>query len=294
MTSKQSKQAEEPQNTARNYRHALLALLSHKAETSTDCPRPEVLAAFAEERLSGKKRRRIMSHLADCAACRHQWQLVGSTRAEPAPVKVHTPSQGWGPLLKRIFVGSGLGLALTACLVLIYINIRPDELNKMLTRSYGELSPTDISRFNSFVLKGVEPAEKKTPSQAKSAYNAGLAEGRRRLLDASKKRTEKSLEDKGMSHLYYLGQWIVLLQCSCISHEPPVNAFWAEQLEISRKLKNKIKDGLTAENETSNRQIGSAVYRIEKAIQQISDTGGKVDGCDNITSAVEMLENAFN
>ncbi len=296
MKSKPSNRAEETKNTAQNYRHALFALLSQKTEKIAACPPPEALAAFAEGRLFGKKRRLMISHLADCAACRHQWQLVVSTLEEQPPIKAPTLYQRLRSIrLKQFFLGGGFGLALTTSLLLLLFTYSgQDELNRMLARSYAELSPNDISRFNSFEPKGEDMAGEGVPSQGRSAYKAGLAEGRRRLLDASKKMTERRLEDKGITHLYYLGQWVVLLQCSCISHEPPVKAFWAEQLEISTKLRDKIKNAAKVENETINRQIVSAVDRIEEGVRRINRTGGKVEGCDGIASAIEMLENVLN
>ena len=140
------------------YMHVMLSVLSQENDESNACPDPEDLAAFAEGRLAGDERKAIMGHINCCTACRRHWSMIQSVLEEMSPVEV-SGKEKILQMLKRIlqyrlFAGAGIGIAVTACLLLIVILPQKDELPQMISESYVRLSPSDIARYNSLVSEG--------------------------------------------------------------------------------------------------------------------------------------------
>ncbi len=71
----------------------------------------EVLAAFAEQRLSAKERANALAHVAHCPDCREVLALVSDAASEPRPQESGFPLWAWGGTLA----------AALACLVLALI-----------------------------------------------------------------------------------------------------------------------------------------------------------------------------
>jgi hypothetical protein len=295
MKKNRNMQKRNKKSTSRDHWYAILSLLSQKTEKVDGCPSHEELALFTEGRLSGHRRYAIIIHLNDCTECRRQWQMIGSVVEEMVP-KESSLFKTWYQRskeirLSHIFTGGGIGLALVTCLLLIFFTPRPDELEKMLSKSYNSLSSADAARYNSFVSKGEDQSLEDGLSKAMLAYKTGLTIGRSRLLNKAEELTEVEFENDLHSLLFSMGQWNILLQCSCISSESTPDKFWSEQVSIALKLRDKLEGEIEVKEDFETQQILSAVNRIEIAIKQIRETSNKVDGCDEIIFAIGRLEN---
>lgn len=266
--------------------HGRIAALSQASGIDEACPDPEELAAFAEGRLRGSSRKKIMGHLNDCVLCRRHWQMVQTT-LEEMDVREATWTEKIADKLKNIkerwiFLGGGVGLAVATGLLVILLMPRQDELSGMIGQSYGYLSPAGVARYNSFAARGVE----ETPP----AYQAGVTDGQDRL------RTKNSAPEKEQDFannldllLYSMGQWSVVLQCSCVSHEPGSKEFWAVQKAIAVEVQHELNNSAKAQFEIG--PIMESVVVIQNAVQQILETGNSVNGCEEITFAFQNIEN---
>jgi hypothetical protein len=280
-------------NSSQDYFHTMLSVLSEKDDPAGTCPDPEHLAAFSEGRLRGKDRKKIMAHLNVCPSCRRQWRLVQDAMEE---VEEHAAT--WlDRVLEKIknirprhaFAGGGLGLALAACLLLVLYVPQQSSLSKMISDSYASLSPHDIARFNSFISRGGDENRETPSSKALLAYKAGVAAGHAQLLNQCPSPQEKERDKKLYSLLYAMGEWTVLLQCACISSGPAADEFWSKQEVIAAELQKELK---TSESSVAGSlDLAQTVTLIQNAVRHTRASGAKVDGCTDITSAMEGLEN---
>ena len=276
-----------------DYLHAALSVLSQKSEETGPCPDPETLAAFSEGRLHGKERKKIMAHMNDCADCRRHWHMIASVLDDMETRKtswlektIHT----FKKLKKRRAVAcGGLGLALTTCLLFIFLIPKQNELSRMIANSYANLSPDIVSRYNSFVSKGDEGDLEKPPSEDLLAYKAGLASGKDRLSSQTGSMEHKEFEDEWHASLYSLGQWTVVLQCACISPEPVPDEFWLDQEAIALQLHETLSNADPPR--TGSKEMRKTAAIIKNAIEEIRATGDHIDGCEEIALAIETFEN---
>jgi hypothetical protein len=280
-------------NSSQDYFHTMLSVLSEKDDSAGTCPEPEHLAAFSEGRLRGKERRKIMAHLNVCPSCRRQWRLVQDAMEE---VEEHAAT--WlDRVLKKIknirprhaFAGGGLGLALAACLLIVLYVPQKSNLSRMISDSYARLSPGDIARFNAFVSRGANQDSETPPTEALLAFKAGMAAGQAQLLNQSQSQPKKKAEEDLYSLLYATGQWAVLLQCACITPGPASDIFWSRQEAIAAEIQNELHTG--AVSQPGAQHLKQTTTRIQNAVSQIRATGASADGCTDIASAVEALEN---
>ena len=58
---------------------ALLGLAAQKTDLAGACPADETMAAFLDDRLSGKAREGMLAHLNRCPGCYHQWLEAATT-----------------------------------------------------------------------------------------------------------------------------------------------------------------------------------------------------------------------
>ena len=141
-----------------DYMHVMLSVLSQENDEPDNCPDPEDLAAFAEGRLTGDERKAMMGHISCCTTCRRHWLMIQSVLEEMSPVEATWKEKILHMLKKilqyRLFAGAGIGIAVTACLLLIVMWPQKDELPQMISESYMRLSPSDIARYNSLVSEG--------------------------------------------------------------------------------------------------------------------------------------------
>lgn len=296
MKKNRSNKKLQKKDTSQDYLFAMLSVLSQKSRKTSTCPPPEDIAAFSEGRLRGRKRKEIIVHLNDCALCRRHWEMIGSTLKEMEDIRLTLMEKILTHLkqlkLNRLLMGSGVGLALATSFLLIFLIPQQNELHKMISKSYLSLPPADVVRFNSFITRGEDKGSGEPASKGILAYEAGLVEGKSKLLNEFGELTNKDFKDKWYSLLHSMGQWVVLLQCACISSEPASDQFWSEQKAISLKMRSELNSATTSESDSKNdtHQL-AALKMIEAAIQQIEQTGSKADGCDEITIAIEMFEN---
>jgi hypothetical protein len=280
-------------NSSQDYFHTMLSVLSEKDDPAGTCPDPEHLAAFSEGRLRGKDRRKIMAHLNVCPSCRRQWRLVQDAMEE---VEGHAAT--WlDRVIKKIknirprhaFAGGGLGLALAACLLIVLYVPQKSNLSTLISDSYASLSPDDIARFNSFHARGGDEESQPIPSKAFLAYKAGLAAGQAQLLNQSQSSQEKESDKKLYSMLYTMGQWAVLLQCACISTIPAADAFWSKQEAIAAEFQKELRT--RDPSVAGSLHLAQTITQIQNAVRQTRATGAQADGCSDIASAMEALEN---
>ena len=227
---------------------------------------------------------------------------------------------------RRIFTGAGIGIAVAACLVLVVTIPQKDKLPQMISRSYTSLSSSDIARYNSFVSRGdakdlgqfqpermsesrsfadddkdkeldkLQPQLQLQPqfqaqsqSDALLAFKAGIAQGRARLLSQTKTTNQAEDQEALSSPLNSLGRWAVLLQCACISEKPVSETFWSDQEMIALKLHDDINQSATGEIE--KHIFMQTVMTIKNTIGQIRESGQQANGCEDIKTAINSLEN---
>ena len=287
------KPSQNPGNSLRDYFYTMLSILSQKDNKAGPCPDPEELAAFSEGRLRGQKRKAVMDHLSDCSLCRRQWLLVASM-SEDMPLQEDAWIDKLARKIKnlrrgRLFIGGGVGLSLAACLLWFILIPHQSELSKMIAHSYGALSPADVARYNSFASRGAEENANAPASGALLAYRAGIQAGNAYLQDKTESLQDKDEEKNLPALLYSIGQWVVLLECQCGAPGPPPEAFWSQQEEIARKLQDKLKG--SAPSVVEAQYLLRTVTTLRNHILQIQSTGGQADGCEDIATTIENLEN---
>ncbi|WP_419661974.1 hypothetical protein [Desulfosarcina variabilis] len=333
-------QIEKRKDDMQDYMHVMLSVLSQENAESSDCPDPEDLAAFTEGRLKGNEHKAIMAHLNDCTACRRHWLMIQSVLEEMSFRKVTWKEKILHTLKKltprRIFTGAGIGIAVATCLVLVVTIPQKDKLPQMISRSYMNLSSSDIARYNSFVSRGdakdlgqfqpermsesrtdtspneidrydsfadddkdkamekfqpqLQPQfEEQSQSDALMAFKAGIAQGRARLLSQTKTTNQAEDQEALSSPLNSLGRWAVLLQCACISEKPVSETFWSDQEMIALKLHDDINQSATGEIE--KHIFMQTVMTIKNTIGQIRESGQQANGCEDIKTAINSLEN---
>lgn len=280
-------------NTFKDYFYTMLSVLSQKDDNAGPCPDAEELAAFSEGRLRGRKRKAIMGHLSNCSLCRRQWLLVASA-SEDLPHQEAAWTDKLARKIKdirrgRLFIGGGVGLSLAACLLWLILIPQQSELSKMIAHSYGALSPADVARYNSFASRGAEENSNAPASGALLAYRAGIQAGSAYLQDKTESLENKDHEKNLQALLYSMGKWVVLLECQCGAQGPPSEAFWSQQEAIALKLQDNLKD--SAPSATEAQYLLRTVTTIRYHIRQIQETGGQADGCEDIASNIENLEN---
>jgi len=323
-------QIEKRKDDMQDYMHVMLSVLSQENAESCDCPDPEDLAAFTEGRLKGNEHKAIMAHLNNCTTCRRHWLMIQSVSEEMSFRKATWKEKILHTLKKmtprRIFTGAGIGIAVAACLVLVVTIPQKDKLHQMISRSYTSLSSSDIARYNSFVSRGdakdlgqfqpermsesrsfadddkdkeldkLQPQLQLQPqfqaqsqSDALLAFKAGIVQGRARLLSQTKA-TDKTDDQEALSSpLNSLGRWSVLLQCACISEKPVSETFWSDQEMIALKLHDDISQSTSGEIE--KHIFMQTVMTIKDTIVQIRESGQQANGCEDIQTAINSLEN---
>ncbi len=292
MNEKNRKKKAQPRTGAsqNDSMYATLSVLSQEQDPHGDCPDPEDLAAFTDGRLRGSARESLMAHLNDCVTCRHHWLMV-KTAMEETPA---AQSNWAAKLLKRarntkpirIWAGSGLGLALTACLLLVFLLPGQNDLHQMMSASYGALPPGAAERYNAFTGRGAD--EESNQSRFMQAYSAGKNDGRDRIRMETSAPTSKTYSDEFQTALYTLGQWVVLLQCACVAPTPAPETFWHDQASIALKMEEQLQ---TASQ--SSAQAGRLLLfmtHLQSAIQEILAGGGSAIGCEEIAAAIESIE----
>lgn len=294
MKKKYNKPKTAKEDGSQDYLYAMFSVLSQKSDNHLNkCPPSEDLAAFSEGRLFGRQRKKIMGHLNNCASCRRNWVLTESTLEEIDAFKTNWIKNFFSKLKnidwRYALFGSGVGLALVTSLLLIFVIPQQNELQKILSQSYADLSSVNVSRFNSFIPKGEDTDLTKNSSKAFLAYDAGMTDGRDRLLNKSGKLVEKKFEENENFLPFFIGQWVVALQCACISSQPLAKAFWPQQALISAKLQSELKNITKTGYETQS--MVALVAMLKNATQQIRATSDITSGCDDIAFAIENFEN---
>lgn len=329
------KEIKKRKDDMQEYMHVILSVLSQENDEPEDCPDPEDLAAFAEGRLMGDERKAIMGHISSCSACRRHWLMIQSVLEEMSPVQASWKEK----ILRmfkniskyRLFAGAGIGIAVTACLLLIVMWPQKDELPQMISESTMRLSPSDIARYNSFVnesdpnslgqlqsemmseshmdrlpddmtrynplvddseVKALDklqpPLTSPSPSDAWSAYTAGIAAGRSRLLGQTEAAQEAVDHEAQVPVLNSLGQWVVVLQCACIAEKPVSEKFWSDQEMIALQLQDDINNSTIGEIE--GHLLVQTVMTMKDTVGQIRRSGEQAKGCDGIKTAIDSLE----
>jgi hypothetical protein len=192
----------------------------------------------------------------------------------------------------RILAGGGFGFALAASLLLIFFMPKEDNLQRMLSSAYADLPQDGVRQFNSFASRGEDQNEDQNldapPSEAMSLYLKGIAAGKARLSDPSGELTAPDSQKSRRALFFSLGQWTVLLQCACLSDAPVSQEFWTAQQTIALNLQDEFQHA--AQGELPLQSVVDAVAMLKETVTQISASGNAVDGCEDITVAVEDLE----
>ena len=284
-------------NNTKDYMYATLTLLAQKKNKTGVCPAPEDLAAFSEGKLKGKKRKKIIEHMNDCTECRRQWLFVESAIEETQVREVSLVQKFLNKIKnmkpKMALTTGGIGFALAACLLIIIFYPGHDDISKMIVSSYNQLPADSIARYSSFVSRGEDnyTDEEYQSSNHFFAYKTGLSTGKAKLLGKSVPLTEIEMKDDLNAVFYSLGTWVVALKCACFSTSKLSDQFWSEQLTISNSLKDKLlKETKTKEIEPITLET---ITIFENAITQIKMSEGKSDGCEEISLAIEALENSL-
>jgi hypothetical protein len=282
----------DPKNQNQDHFHTMLSVLAQKEAPANACPDSENLAAFAEGRLTGKERTKIMAHLNCCPSCRRQWLLVEATldemKGQAAPWLDRFINKIKNIRPHHAFAGGGLGLALVACLLLVLYVPQQSNLSKMISDSYASLSPVDIARFNTFISRGGDEDWKTPPSKALLAYKAGVAAGHAQLLNQSQSPQEKEADKKLYSLLYAMGKWAVLLQCACLSTGSTADSFWSRQEAIAAEIQNELRTNDSGIADSL--RLAQTVTRIQNAFKQTRTSDAEADACTAIASAMGTLE----
>lgn len=273
--------------------YATLSVLSQENGTQGDCPDPEDLAAFADGRLRGSAREHIMAHLNDCVDCRRHWLMVETAMEEMPAAQI-----GWtAKLLKRareikpqrLWASGGLGLALAACLLLVFVLPGQNDLQQMVTASYGTLPPGVAARYNAFTGRGMD--EETNQSEFMQAYSAGKHDGRDRIRNETAALTPKTYSDEFQTTLYTLGQWVVLLQCTCIAPDHAAETFWRDQAAIAVKMEEQLHTA--SQSDAQADQLLPFMTHLQGVIDAMPDSSGTAIGCEEIAVAIERIEDSL-
>lgn len=295
MKIKRPPQKFERKDTLEDDLYAMLAVLSQRDADSDSCPSEKELADFSDGRLKGQKRKKIMAHLNECFQCRRQWIRLRNALDAAEERRYDKFALFINKLrnfkLNYTLVGGGCGAALAACLLLYFSIFGQNTLQTMILKSYADLSPSQIAHYNSFASKGENRNAEASNSKAMLAYQHGLKSAKESLLNNSGALSEMSYQDKRQHLTVLLGQWVVMLQCTCLSSEASSAEFWSDQEAISGEFQEELQNAANTEGKT--REIMTAVTAIQQAVKGIRETGLKFTGCNDITYAIANLENTL-
>ncbi len=199
---------------------ALVGLAATKPKPADTCPKPEVLSAFIEGRLSKSRHQQILSHLNRCEHCYREWLEVSLSLEETRPTEEtgHKSSwwQRWREHLRHrpwlIPLTTAVAMTLAVLAVVIQKPAAPEwqpQRLAVLIQNHAETRQilTRLPRPDSAFAFGDTEA-----GPARKAFAAGLRAAQRWLGrgTATIAVDTENWQESAWRDYYHLGQWTLL------------------------------------------------------------------------------------
>lgn len=149
-------------------------------------PDADVLAAFAEHRLSGNEREQALAHLSVCADCREVIALASQEQTVEAIASSHKRGRRWFALWRLVLVGALAVLAVSATVLLRLEKPEPGFIAQRVSPPAAPNSATVAAEPEARTDRTLAKSERRQPrSNGESkTFNGSLARNQTEAADA--------------------------------------------------------------------------------------------------------------